>query len=241
MDFGGEGAPAPAWDVDLGGGRKLALRGRIDRIDLSRAADGKSALAVVLDYKSSGKKLEALLMEHGVQLQLAAYLSALRRFPKTRELFGVDQLIPAGVFYINLRGQFENGETRAEILGGMDDARRAAYRHTGRFDAAAIGKLDSAGAMDQFNYKLTKDGSLHKGRAEAMPRDEFEALLDGVETQLRRIGEEIFSGRAHIDPYRKGRETPCEYCDYQAACRIDPWSHRYRLLVAKETREDSTE
>lgn len=241
LDFGGENAPAAAWEVDLGGGRKLALRGRIDRIDLSHAPDGESALAVVLDYKSSGKKLEAILMEHGIQLQLAAYLSALRRFKNARELFGVDKLVPAGVFYINLRDQFENGETRAEVLGSVEDSRRAAYRHTGRFDDAALERLDSARAMDQFNYRRNKDGSLHKGLVEAMPREEFEALLDGVETQLRRIGEEIFSGTAHIDPYRRGRETPCDYCDYQAACRIDAWTHRYRTLTAKETKEGSTE
>jgi len=40
-----------------------------------------------------------------------------------------------------------------------------------------------------------------------------------------------------VDPYRKGSETPCEYCDYRAACRIDPWTHHYRVLRAppKET------
>jgi ATP-dependent helicase/nuclease subunit B len=74
---------------------------------------------------------------------------------------------------------------------------------------------------------------LRKGLAEALPREEFVALLDGVEEQLRRIGNEIFAGKAHLDPYRKGKETPCEYCDYQAACRIDKWTHRFRVLSAK--------
>jgi ATP-dependent helicase/nuclease subunit B len=224
--------------LDLGGGHKLALRGRIDRIDLSREPDNQNALAVVLDYKSSGKKLETLLVEHGIQLQLAAYLNALRYFKKSHELFGVEKLTPAGIFYINLRGQFENGDTRGDVLDSAGDSRCAAYRHTGRFDAAALEKLDSTGARDQFNYKRNKDGSLHKGRAEALPRAEFEALLDTVEEQLRRIGNEIFAGTAHLDPYRKGRETPCEYCDYQAACRIDKWTHRFRILAAKSGSAD---
>ena len=237
LSFGEQDSPAPAWEVDLNGGRKLALRGRIDRIDLCREPDGQSALAVVLDYKSSGKKLEAVLMENGVQLQLAAYLSALRHFKNADELFGVKKLLPAGVFYINLRGQFENGETRSDVLGYMDESRRAAYRHTGRFDAGALAKLDSKGATDQFNYKINQDGSLRKGQVEAMPRGEFEALLDGMEAQLRRIGNEIFAGIAHLDPYRRGNETPCEYCDYQAACRIDPWAHHYRSLVKTSSTE----
>jgi len=231
LDFGEEHSRMPAWEIDLNGGRKLALRGRIDRIDICQ--DGENALAVVLDYKSSGKKLEAVLIENGIQLQLAAYLNSLRHFKNADKLFGVKKLIPAGVFYISLRGQFENGESRTDVLGGAEESRRAAYRHTGRFDASALGRLDSAGAEDQFYYKRNKDGSLHKGKAEAMPREEFEALLDRVEGQLRRIGNEIFSGVAHIDPYRKGQETPCTYCDYHAACRIDPWTHRYRVLGAK--------
>jgi ATP-dependent helicase/nuclease subunit B len=63
-----------------------------------------------------------------------------------------------------------------------------------------------------------------------LPRAEFEALLDRVETQLQKMGRTIFSGAAQVDPYRKGHETPCEYCDFRAACRIDPWTHRYRGL-----------
>jgi ATP-dependent helicase/nuclease subunit B len=231
LDFGEEDSTMPAWEIGLDDGHKLALRGRIDRIDICK--DGENAWAAVLDYKSSGKKLEAVLIEHGIQLQLAAYLNSLRHFKNADKLFGVKNLIPAGVFYVSLRGQFENGRTRSEILGSADESRRAAYRHTGRFDAGALGKLDSIGAEDQFYYKRNQDGSLHKGRAEAMPRADFEALLDRVEGQLRRIGNEIFSGVAHLDPYRKGLETPCEYCDYHAICRIDPWTHRYRTLTTK--------
>jgi len=231
LDFGEEDSMMPAWEINLDGGHKLALRGRIDRIDICK--DGENAWAAVLDYKSSGKKLEAVLIEHGIQLQLAAYLNSLRHFKNADQLFGVKNLIPAGVFYVSLRGQFENGRTRGEILGSADESRRAAYRHTGRFDSGALGKLDSIGAEDQFYYRRNQDGSLHKGMAEAMPRADFEALLDRVEGQLRRIGNEIFSGIAHLDPYRKGQETPCEYCDYQAACRIDPWTHQYRVLSAK--------
>lgn len=230
-EFGGENSPVPAWEIGLDGRRKLALRGRIDRIDLCRKGD--AALAVILDYKSGGKKLDAVLVENGVQLQLPAYLNALRHLKKTREWFDVEKLVPAGVFYVNLRGQFENGKTRAEVLAVAEEARRAAYRHTGRFDIGALEELDSAGAGDQFNYRRNQDGSLRKGATEAMTREEFVAWLDRVQARLRRIGNEIFSGAAQVDPYRKGRETPCGYCDYRAACRIDPWTHRFRALATK--------
>ncbi len=234
LEFGFNAGGAPAWKINLDDRHKLALRGRIDRIDLCRETDD-SALCVVMDYKSGGKKLDAILVEHGVQLQLLAYLNALRHWPNPQTLLGAARLIPAGVFHVNLRGQYESGSTRAEALADADESRRVAYRHTGRFDASFLDKFDNRPNVrcgDQFNYNRNNDGSLRKGSTEALPRPEFEALLDRVEMQLRKMGRAIFSGAASVDPYRKGSETPCGFCDYRAVCRIDPWTHRYRVLRA---------
>ncbi len=235
LDFGGQNSGAPAWAMDLGDGRKLALQGRIDRVDLWRDPEG-GALAVVMDYKSGGKKLDSVLVEHGVQLQLPAYLSALRHWKNPRNTFNVEKLIPAGGFYVNLRGQFESGKTRNEVLADSDETQRKAYRHTGRFDAGVLDKLDRLKMKDQFSYQLKKDGGLYANSTEALPRAEFEGLLDGVETRLQEMGGAIFSGSAAVNPYRKGTETPCEYCDYASACRIDKWTHQWRVLrAAKES------
>ena len=234
LEFGFSAKGAPAWEIDLGNGHRLALRGRIDRIDLWRENDEK-AWCVVMDYKSGRRKLDNILVEHGVQLQLLGYLAALRRWPNPHGLLGVERLVPAGVFYVNLGGKYDSGATRAEALAGADEARCLAYRHTGRFSVDALPKLDSRSGVeagDQFNYRRKNDGSLHKGSTEALPRAEFEALLDRVESQLTEMGRAIFSGAASVDPYRKGAETACRYCDYSGVCRIDPWTHRYRVLRA---------
>ena len=74
---------------------------------------------------------------------------------------------------------------------------------------------------------------------EAVSGQEFTDLLDQVEEQLRLIGEQIFSGAAAVDPYRKGSVTACEFCDYRAACRIDPWTHHWRGLRPPEIKEAS--
>ncbi len=67
-----------------------------------------------------------------------------------------------------------------------------------------------------------------------MATAEFGALLDSVEANLKRMGEEIFSGRANVDPYRQGAATACDQCEYQSICRIDPWTHRFRVLRKDE-------
>ena len=232
LEFGFDAGGAPAWEIDLGELRKLALRGRIDRMDLCRETGGR-AWCVVVDYKSGHRKLDRILVAHGVQLQLPGYLAASRRWTHLRALPGVEELIPAGFFYVNLRGQYDHGATRADALAEAGESRRLAYRHTGRFSLDALPKLDNradAKTGDQFNYRRNKDGSLNQRSVEALPRVEFDQLLDRVETQLTGMGRAIFGGEAKVDPYRKGSETPCRYCDYRAVCRIDPWTHRYRIL-----------
>jgi ATP-dependent helicase/nuclease subunit B len=230
LDFD-EGGKVPAWRLSLSGGQELLLRGRIDRVDLWRVPGADTALCVVIDYKSSQKKLDPLLLEHGVQLQLLSYLNVLQQWPAPKSLLGVSRLVPAGVFYVNLRGGSVAGDSRA-ALANATAARKEAYRHTGRFKASALRELDASGDArgEQFNFRLKNDGSLHASCAEALMPVDFAALLARVEAQLRGMGERIFAGEAKVDPYRKGTTTPCEFCDYAHVCRIDPWTHEYRVL-----------
>jgi ATP-dependent helicase/nuclease subunit B len=228
---------SPAWAADLGAGHRLELQGRIDRIDLYRQADANTALCVVLDYKSSHKQLDTVLVENGIQLQLLAYLNVLRHWPDPHALFGVDKLIPAGVFYVNLRGRYNRQPNRLDALATADEARKQAYRHVGRFDAGALEFLDSredVGKGDQFNYCLRNDGRIQKCSREALDSHQFKALLGSVEANLMNIGRGIFAGAAAVAPFRKGTTTACEQCGYSAICRIDPWAHRFRVLKKRE-------
>ena len=164
---------------------------------------------------------------------------ALPIWKNPREIFGAGKIIPAGAFYVNLRGDFKSGGSRAEVLDDTD-AKKMAYRHNGRFNAGELRKFDrrsDATRGDQFNFKLNKDGELPSNSAEAISCKEFTGLLDQVEEQLRSLGERIFSGAAAVDPYRKGGTTACDYCDYRAACRIDPWTHEWRVLRSTETKD----
>jgi ATP-dependent helicase/nuclease subunit B len=236
LDFD-EGGQVPAWTLELGAGRQLQLRGRIDRVDLWHMPGADAAWCVVIDYKSGAKKLDPVLLEHGLQLQLLSYLNVLRHWPDPRPL-GVRRLVPAGVFYVSLRGAAASGSSRA-VLGGATAARKATYRHTGRFDVSALPKLDASGdeVGEQFNYRRNQDGSLRANLADAKSPEAFGALLARAEAQLRVMGERIFSGEAKVDPYRKGSDTPCEFCDYASVCRIDPWTHEYRMLRKAEAAE----
>jgi ATP-dependent helicase/nuclease subunit B len=244
LPFGDRDNTFPPWGIDLAGGQRLLLHGRIDRVDLWREPGADEALCIVVDYKSSLKRLDPILMENGIQLQLAAYLSVLRHWAEPRPVFGVGKLVPSGVFYVNLRGNYGHADDRDESLAGAPEARKRAYRHMGRFDERVLSLLDQRPGVtegDQFNYRKTNTGKIHGGSREAMATKKFHAMLDAIETMLKQMGERVYAGEADVDPFRKGARTACDHCDYQSICRIDPWTHRYRILrkVEESTEEIS--
>jgi ATP-dependent helicase/nuclease subunit B len=233
LGFGRDDDPLPAWEIELDGGRRLSFRGKIDRVDIAAGDDPDEALCLVIDYKSSAHPVNHLLLEHGIQMQLPAYLVGLRALHDARAVFGKRRLRPVGMFYVNLRGQDKGGRNRVDVLAGGDAARRKVYRHAGRFDAAFLASLDTrvdARIGDQFNYRRTASGAFHANCKDPMDSTRFQALLDDVAGQIRSLGNRIFAGEIRVDPYREGAACACDRCDAQAICRIDPWTHAYRVL-----------
>jgi ATP-dependent helicase/nuclease subunit B len=232
LAFGRLGSPLPAWEIKLGAGKSLTFRGIIDRVDLWRHPEKSEAWVVVMDYKSSERKLDPVLMRHGIQLQLLAYLSFLRQTPSAPALFRVNRLIPAGVFFVNLRGTQKVAANRDVVLKQEPSSFNKAYQHTGRFIEAAIPRLDNrnANAGDQFKYRRTTNGKIHGACHEVLRDVELATVLDEIEAQLHDMGDQIFAGVAEVDPYKKGLSTACERCEYRGICRIDIWTHSFRCL-----------
>jgi ATP-dependent helicase/nuclease subunit B len=223
----------PPWELDLNQGHRLALQGRIDRVDLCKLNGSDEAWCVVVDYKSSQKKLEPILIANGLQLQLLGYLNVLRHSTQAPLALGVGKLSPAGVFYVSLRGRYPRAANRLEALADLDRARKLAYRHSGRFDLRALRQLDLRQDVtqgDQFNFRLTTRGVIHRNCTDPLDPAAFEALMDSVERNLKQMGSRIFAGVVDVAPYRRGSVTPCEHCEYASICRIDPWTHPFRTL-----------
>jgi ATP-dependent helicase/nuclease subunit B len=228
-----DGGELPAWHFDLGDGHALKLNGRIDRVDLLRRPDN-TALAVVVDYKSRVRQLDATKFHHGLELQLLSYLGVLNQLRDTEQVFGVTALTPAGVFYVPLNGGAgKAGSDRAEILATDEAEQRAGYQHSGRFLGDELAHFDNRKVSkgDQFKYRTLKAGGFAKTGNEALPAAEFTAHREKVESHLRDYGRRIFAGEAGCAPYRIGQHTACEYCDFQSVCRFDPWTQPFRVLA----------
>jgi ATP-dependent helicase/nuclease subunit B len=232
LSFGINPEDLPPWRLPLGDGKYLVLRGKIDRVDLWRAPGADEALAVIVDYKSSGAKLDPVFMHYGMQLQLLSYLNALLHLPEPKKIFGVSRILPAGVFYVPLRARPDSGDTRREVMERATEAAFTAYQHTGRFDGGTILKLDNRGLDkgDQFKFAKRKDGAFSKRGNEALTPEAFGALLEKIEADLRSHGARIFSGDVAARPYRKGNERACDWCQCQPVCRFDSWIHPFNVL-----------
>lgn len=230
LPFGEPGSPE--WNVPLSSGRTLKLRGRIDRVDVWQEPGSKRKWFVVVDYKSGHKQLDPVLIANGLQLQLLGYLNVLS---KSGEWCAADfeNLVPAGVFYVSLRGRYPAETNRNDAFSEPGDAKKLAYQHTGRFDAAALRLLDARTGVvkgDQFRYRLKKDGTLHSGSRDPLPTGAFRKLVRNTENVLQALGNAIYEGDMRIAPFRFRSMTACQQCDYAAICRMDPWLQSYRLL-----------
>jgi ATP-dependent helicase/nuclease subunit B len=217
LEFGLGESSLPGWRLRLGQESELVLCGRIDRIDVCERAGGPP-LGIVVDYKSSGKKVDAIKLHNGLELQLLSYLGFLRQLAPGAVL---PQLLPAGVFYLGLRGGSAAANSRAEAFADSAAARRRMFRHEGRFDSTWHAQLDAIQCQEQFSadYRVK------------LAADAFAQLMSDVEAHLARLGTEILDGKISIEPYRKNqRDTACLRCEFQGICRFDPWTEPYRAL-----------
>jgi len=244
VGFGLESDGWPAWRLDLGGGRFVTVRGRVDRVDLLRRESGGGLVAIV-DYKSSARHFEEVKFENGLQLQMPAYLNAICENAAAKQAFEASTLVPAGLFYIGLRVRPESGGSRELAEEKAAAAAVTAFQHRGRFDAALVEQFDNSGASQgtQFKFSFNKDGSLSKRGNDLLPHHKFSAMLESASDQIRSLARRILSGEAGVSPYQKGQEVACDWCKFRPVCRFDSWTQPYRVLkrrtAATETGEGS--
>jgi ATP-dependent helicase/nuclease subunit B len=212
----------PAWEVPLAGNRVLALRGQVDRVDLCMEEAGGVRVAII-DYKSSEKKVDRLLLEAGVQMQPFVYLNALTEPPLAERLAPGQPVTPAGAFYLGLRGQVARIQRREEV----ERAKNKSYRHQGRFRADLLACFDrsASGAKGSGQFATSNRSQ------DPLPAGEFAALLAQVKSTVASLAARIFDAEVSVLPYAKGNQTACDYCEYGAICRFDPQRHRFRQLV----------
>ncbi len=189
MRFGGK----DALELDLGGGRKMRLSGRIDRLD-SREKDGERWIRIV-DYKTSNYyKINMNEVRAGLQLQLFTYLDAALREEKRAGR----EAKPGGLYYAALTEKWETEEDSDKLRTKL----LSKYRLSGMTAAEA------------------KDASGDTDNGIVAAADTLRKVCTYVEEREAALGRRILSGDIRITPVR-GSDSPCRFCIFKSVCRFD--------------------
>ncbi|WCJ58426.1 PD-(D/E)XK nuclease family protein [Fontisphaera persica] len=236
--FGMEGDPQdnqklPAWCLPLDDGSKLCLVGRIDRVDVCQPTKDSPPLAVVIDYKSSEKKMDATKLHHGCDLQLMAYLNVVCSLPDLARAAQANALQPVGAFYLSLTAS-ESGVSQREKAWG-EISPRDQFPHHGRFDQAHWEVLDAKAKQGKATGPVAfgfKKGASTPSGADVLASQDWQNLLQQNQQHLRAFGSRILSGDMRVSPCQIKKKKACEYCPCREVCRFDPWHHEFRRLAA---------
>jgi len=189
--------------------------GRIDRVDISR--EDNRILVKVIDYKSGNTTFSLSRIYYGLQLQLTLYLDAALEAEK-KENPGAE-IIPAGVFYCNLKDPLIDWNENSPGAD-LEEEKQKALKMSGLVhnDPEIAIALDST--LLSIPVSIKKDGTL-SGNSSVAAAGQFDRLRSFVKEKIDRSLEEIYSGRAQMDPYRMKNTSACDYCPVRSACDFD--------------------
>jgi len=194
----------------LSDGRKIALRGRIDRIDRYDSPD--AVYLRVIDYKSSQQNLDAARTWWGLQLQLLLYLDVC-----THAIPGAK---PAGAFYFYVADPLVESDTDAASV--VESKLRDLFQLRG----ITLSDVEIVSAMDEGDIPCVlpplylKSGELKK-TARALDENQFIALLKHSREVAVELADRLFGGETDIAPTREQSRTSCDFCDFRAICHFD--------------------
>ncbi len=211
LDFG-MGAGLEPVVIEMPDGRRVSLRGQIDRVDAARGTDGD--FVRVVDYKLQNKTLRLADIYYGLNWQLPLYLDAL-----LQNAAGEGQkLAPAGMFYIPVQEIIKSVKTAGEA----GDALRLQGLAILDIEALTLAERDfEPGSRTQtMQVHLKKDMTFGQNTLGLSP-----AEYGLVQRALRRMVAgrlgEMLSGDIRQRPIAPQGKPVCEHCDYYPLCAVD--------------------
>ena len=198
--------------IDLGG-KKMKLRGKIDRADIYEAPDGGRFLRVV-DYKSGSNSFDIAQMYYGLQLQLMVYLD---------RLCDLEDAQPAGILYFRLHDPavpLSVDATAEEIEQSIakDFKMNGLVLADDQVLEAMDGKVKSGSDVIPAGYN--KSGGLDRFSS-AADASQFRMMRARLRHILRQVGKELLRGNADIAPVSYKGNQSCAFCDYREVCHFD--------------------
>lgn len=219
--FGSGRESLPPLEIDLNNGRKMKIRGRIDRID-SVEIDDKAYLRVV-DYKSSSRDLDLNEVYHGLSLQLLTYLNVA---VENASHWIKGKAEPAGVLYVHVHNPLLKIEEELDDTT-LEMERLKKFRMKGLLaeDLNSLMLMDEeleiSGKSKIIPVQMKKDGSVYLRNSRVVQPFDMQNLQKYVRQKHQEAGNGIISGDTSIRPYKLKNKTACDFCSFKAVCQFD--------------------
>ena len=134
-----------------------------------------------------------------------------------------EDLIPAGIFYFSLLEPMINADSRMDT-DKIEEELRKRFKMKGLIiaDVKIIKMNDNtleSGVSKIVPAGINKSGTVAQNRTNGVTSEEFKVLQEYIYKTIKDISKEILSGKIDLNPYyKKGKSTPCEYCEYKSIC-----------------------
>ncbi|MCL1807538.1 MAG: PD-(D/E)XK nuclease family protein [Oscillospiraceae bacterium] len=203
-----ESPETPLGGLPEGAPAAYQLRGFADRADGYQKGD--TLYLRVVDYKSGRKTFSLPDVYNGLSAQMPLYLFLLRQDAPRR--FGAAKAEAAGVLYVQTR----------DVLASPDSKHSGLLLDDPDVLEAMDSRLRSSGSV--LPVSLNQDGSFHKRSSVASP-EQMAGLQKHIARLVRGMARSVACGQIGAAPLvRKDGSSPCDWCDYKAACLFDETS-----------------
>jgi ATP-dependent helicase/nuclease subunit B len=213
------------YEIQLPGGRLLALDGIIDRIDIAEL-EGKN-VAIIFDYKRKEQTFNWSEFYYGLDMQLPIYLLAVKNSSYPTGM--IDDI--AGAFYMPV--EIDVTLTTFGELQNMEGKFR--YKAKGIFNgeyARYLEQTTQSGWSKFYNFFILQEGEVygHYHKSSALKPDDFDRVLKFTRNKSIDLAEKIVCGKIDVKPYWLNGVSPCRYCEYRSVCRFDWQINDYNFL-----------
>ncbi len=199
----GDGEQVKGIDVLTDDGKRVTLRGTVDRVDTT--ADGKVR---VVDYKTGSKgdglKLSELI--DGQNMQMLLYLYALVK--NGQDLIKASR--PTAVLYFPAKREYSATPSDYVKMHGIVVE-----------DPEIVKEMEPDGKGKIAPVTLYPNGTAFYKSDSLVSEEAFGVLFKYLELLLRKIGNSLTSGDISPEPLQYNDKLRCEFCDYRSICRAD--------------------